>query len=68
MGCYPSVVRGFLIPARSSTEHAVCQTLYALRDRVTVLAISHQSRIAAVADVAYELRDGARTTYEAVTV
>jgi ATP-binding cassette subfamily C protein len=52
-----------------ATEHAICQTLRSLREKVTILAISHQSRIAAVADVAYELRDGAlRTAHEAVAV
>ena len=41
-----------------STEAEICQTLRALSGEVTILAISHQPAIVAIADVVYRMRDG----------
>lgn len=40
------------------SEAAICTTLRALRGRITVLAISHQSALVEAADRIYRLRDG----------
>jgi ATP-binding cassette, subfamily C, bacterial len=40
------------------TEAAICNTLLQLRGEVTILAVSHQPAIRAVADVVYELAGG----------
>lgn len=40
------------------TEAAICETLYALRGQVTVLAISHQPAMAEIADQVYRLEGG----------
>lgn len=40
------------------TEAAICETLYALRGQVTILAISHQPAMAAIADLEYRLEWG----------
>ena len=40
------------------TEAGICETLRALRDEVTILAISHQSALRDAADIAYEVADG----------
>lgn len=42
----------------AKTEGEICQTLYALRGTVTMIAISHQKAILEVADMVYRLRDG----------
>ena len=49
-----------------STERAVCQTLRGLAGQVTILAISHQSAIAEIADRVYTLRSG-KVTEDAFT-
>jgi ATP-binding cassette subfamily C protein len=41
------------------TEAAICQTLRKLRGENTILAISHQTDVLAVADQAYRIQDGA---------
>jgi ATP-binding cassette subfamily C protein len=40
------------------TEAAICQTLRKLRGENTILAISHQTAVLAVADQAYRIQDG----------
>lgn len=40
------------------SEAALCQTVQRLRGTMTILAISHQPAIAAVADLVYHLEDG----------
>lgn len=41
------------------TEEAICRTLLGLRDRLTILSISHQPAMRRAADVVYELEKGA---------
>ena len=43
-------------------EAAICQTLRKLRGEITILAISHQTAVLAVADRAYRIQDGAVTS------
>ena len=43
------------------TEAAICQTLRKLRGEITILAISHQTAVLAVADHAYRIQDGTVT-------
>jgi ATP-binding cassette subfamily C protein len=43
------------------TEAGICQTLRKLRGENTILAISHQTAVLAVADRAYRIQDGAVT-------
>jgi len=40
------------------TEREICQTLVGLKDAITILAISHQSAVAEIADIVYELSGG----------
>jgi ATP-binding cassette subfamily C protein len=47
------------------TEAAICQTLRKLRGEITILAISHQTAVLAVADHAYRIQNGT-VTLEAV--
>ncbi|PJI41903.1 MAG: ABC transporter ATP-binding protein [Ferrovibrio sp.] len=42
----------------SRTEAEICATLAALKGKVTILAISHQPALAALADTVYHLKDG----------
>jgi len=53
------------------SEAAVCDTLQQLRGELTILAISHQSALAKIADKAYRIQDGrilqAETTPESIT-
>ena len=53
------------------SEAAVCDTLQQLRGELTILAISHQSALAKIADKAYRIQDGrilqAETTRESIT-
>jgi ATP-binding cassette, subfamily C, bacterial len=46
------------------TEAAICETLAALPDSVTILAISHQSALREAADIVYCLERGEVTTVE----
>lgn len=41
-----------------ATEAAICETLQALRNRVTIIAISHQQAIQDAADIAYHVEHG----------
>jgi ATP-binding cassette subfamily C protein len=43
------------------TEAAICETLRKLRGEITILAISHQTAVLAVADRAYRIQDGTIT-------
>ena len=40
------------------SESAVCDTLQQLRGKLTILAISHQSALVKIADIAYRIQDG----------
>ena len=40
------------------SETAVCDTLQELRGELTILAISHQSALVEIADIAYRIQDG----------
>ena len=40
------------------SESAVCDTLQQLRGELTILAISHQSALVKIADIAYRIQDG----------
>jgi len=40
------------------TEKAVVETLQSLKDDITIIAVSHQARIAEVADCVYRLDNG----------
>jgi ATP-binding cassette subfamily C protein len=40
------------------SEAAVCDTLQKLRGELTILAISHQSAMVKIADIAYRIQDG----------
>jgi ATP-binding cassette subfamily C protein len=41
-----------------NSEAAVCDTLHQLRGELTILAISHQSALVKIADIAYRIQDG----------
>jgi ATP-binding cassette subfamily C protein len=41
-----------------ASEAAVCDTLLQLREKLTILAISHQSALVKIADHAYRIQDG----------
>lgn len=47
-----------------ATEAEICETLSRLSKRVTVLAISHQSAVAEIADIVYEFAGGRVTAVE----
>jgi ATP-binding cassette, subfamily C, bacterial len=46
------------------TEAEICETLRALADSVTILAISHQAALREAADIVYQLEDGEVKTVE----
>ena len=40
------------------TEEGICETLQELREKVTIIAISHQAALREAADIVYEVADG----------
>jgi len=50
-----------------ATEQAICETLTTLKRNITILAVSHQSALAKIADRVYRLSKGAVTETETRT-
>ncbi len=46
------------------SENAICETLWQLRGRLTILAISHQKALVKIADKSYYVRDGQIVTLD----